>query len=130
AGEGRPVQGRAGFPEGSQRSPRRPEARVPRTRDMGRRLRVPPRPRAALGQAEKSRVGRHQGGPDGDWRRVRGVRRAGRQILERLPEVRGGLRLVLLLAFFALLTALTGAAGNRKADYVRFPSSRAPCEQP
>src|SRR2546428_231971 len=106
AGEGRPLQGRPRSPEGRQRTPRGPEARVPRTRDVGRRLRVPPRSRAAVGQAEESGARRHQGGPDGDRRRVRGMRRAGRQVLERLPKVRGGLRLVLLLAFVGFLRGL------------------------
>src|SRR2546426_10377334 len=59
-GEGRPVQGRPGLPERGQRNPRKSEARVRGTRDVGRRRRSPSRPRPAVRQAEESGARRHQ----------------------------------------------------------------------
>src|SRR6266568_4987596 len=125
-GEGRPLQGREGLPERRQRHDRPKADRVPRTRDVGRRLRVPSRPRAPLGETRGDGARRRQGGSDLARRRVWGVRRAGRKILERLSEVRRGIRLGFLLFFlrlFLLFLAVDlhriGAAGLRAEDWHR-----------
>src|SRR2546428_13915661 len=78
---------------------------------MGRRFRVPPGPRTPVGQALESRARRREGGSDRERRGVRGVWRSGREVLERLPQVRRGLRLGLFLFLVLLRRGLLRIGG-------------------
>src|SRR6266571_8649393 len=61
-----------------------------------------------MGQDYEEHLRDREGGPDRQWRRMRRVWRPGRQILERLPEVRCRVRLVLLLCLLRRLFRLWG----------------------
>src|SRR5437870_5695270 len=62
---------------------------------------------------------------DGNRRRVWRVRRSGREILERLPEVRRRVRLILLLAFLGLLRGFVLRFGRLDLHRVRAAGLRA-----
>src|SRR3989442_7633464 len=78
---------------------------------MGRRFRVPPGPRTPVGQALESRARRREGGSDRERRGVRGVWRPRGKVLERLPQVRRGLRLGLFLFLVLLRRGLLRIGG-------------------